>query len=116
MAFTITRRVSNAELSKVLPRWLADFPPPNCFPEPLTVVVFDDRPVTSGRARKAFRKLPAEREATTLFVADDFTKDARALLEAEKIEFWARGYFGWSDRSFEHIRVCIAAAVKRPRP
>ncbi|WP_035614335.1 hypothetical protein [Haloferula sp. BvORR071] len=104
MSLTITKRVSNAKLAKMLPRSLAEFAASLHLPEPTTLVVFDDEVVSSGSTRKALRKLSAESGGSALFAARDFTIEARQLIESHGIQIMSQTNFGWSDERYEMIR------------
>src|SRR5688572_22827631 len=114
MSLTITKRVTNAKLSKILPRNLAGFASNLHLAEPITLVVFDDEVVISSLARKAIRKLPTDSRGSTLFAARDFTIEARQLIESHGAQIMSQTNFCWSDERYETIRVGIGASVKTP--
>ncbi len=104
MSFTLTSQVTEATLPKVLPRGFAVFASSLHFPEPITVTVFDASVVISGAARRALRKVAATHGRSLLFVARDFTQEARDLIESHGAHILSQANFGWSDEDYIAIR------------
>ena len=113
MSVTITRRVTNEKLPKILPRPYTGLYEGLSISEPMTVLVFDDQPVNSGAIRKALHKIEGSRESI-LCVAEDFTAEARELAAMQGAYVLSKTHFGWSDERHEHIKTLIRSKVKTP--
>ena len=113
MSVTITKRVTNVKLPKILPRPYAELSGGVTVAEPMTVLVFDDDPVHSGALRKALHKIDGSQESI-LCVARDFTVEARELADAHQAQILSQTHFGWSDKSHEDIKTVIRSKVKTP--
>ncbi len=114
MSFKITSRVPQGALGKMVPRDFRHYCPGISLPEPITLVVFDDRTVNSGAARKAMKRLKGKGGAATLFVATGFTQEARQEIQSYGGEILARSSLTWTDAEFERFRVYESARVKKP--
>ena len=113
MSVTITKRVTNEKLPKLLPRPLAELSSGVSLSEPITVLVFDDDPVRSGALRKALHRVEGSRELI-LCAARDFTIEARDLAASHGAQILSETFFGWSDKGHEDIKTVIRSKVKTP--
>ncbi len=98
----------------MVPRDFRHYCPGISLPQPITLVVFDDRTVNSGAARKALKRLKGKSGAATLFVATDFTQEARQEIQSYGGEILARNSPSWTDAELERFRVAEGANVKKP--
>jgi hypothetical protein len=113
MSVTITKRVTQAKLRKILPRPYAELSGGLRLSESITVLVFDENPVKSSALRKALHRLEGNSEPL-LCVGRDFTVEARQLANGQQAQILSQTDFGWTDERHEIIKIQIGSSVKRP--
>lgn len=82
----------------------------------VSVLHFREKVVRVGEANRALLELrEADLSEPAIALCYDLTEEARLALTEKNVLIVARTSFGWTEQSYDDIRVYIGSRVKRPQ-